>query len=368
MVHDTPVVPWWRVQYGEEDALSAANAIRAEHLSLGPLTAEFEKQLAEKLGVPYIVATTSGSMALLMSLLAIGVGPGDEVIVPNRTWIAAAHAVMMLGAKAVFVDVLAHVPNIDTTQIAAKITARTKALIPTALNGRAVDMHAIMELARKHNLYVIEDAAQAFLSRNGDDFIGTQGDLGCVSLSVAKLLPTGQGGFVITKDQRLYQELRKIRTHGVFDLMECQFARFGFNCRYTDLQAAIGLTQLKKAPQKIAALNEIYRCYESGLKPVRAVQLIPVAIERGEVPLYIEVVCEDRAELIAFLQAQHIQAKAFYPNLNRAAYFNCQDNFVNANLFERCGVTLPCGPDQPLANVERVVQAISAYSKSLVNF
>jgi len=253
MNHDKTVVPWWRVQFDEKDAESTANAIRSEHLSLGPITAMFEEKLAEALSVPYVVATTSGTMALLMALISIGIGPGDEVIVPNRTWIAAAHAVMMLGGKVVFVDVLPDIPNINTALIEEKITSRTKAIIPTALNGRAVDMKSINVLATKYKLHIIEDAAQALFSQSEDKFQGTEAELGCFSLSVAKLIPTGQGGFVVTKDKDIYKELKKIRTHGVDDLMQCMFTRFGLNFRFTDLQASLGLNQLQKIEKKISA-------------------------------------------------------------------------------------------------------------------
>src|SRR3989338_694987 len=132
MTKDKSFIPWWRIQYTETDVQSVAQAVRAEHISLGPVTAAFEKKLSEKLCVPYVVATTSGSMALLMTLIALGIGTGDEVIIPNRTWIAAAHAVNMLGAKVVLTDVLSHLPIIDVSQIEAKITSKTKAIIPAA--------------------------------------------------------------------------------------------------------------------------------------------------------------------------------------------------------------------------------------------
>ncbi len=356
-----PFIPWWRVQYTEADIGSVVQAIRAEHLSLGPITAEFEAKLAEQLNVPYVVACTSGSVALLMALIAIGVGLGDEVIVPNRTWIAAAHAVAILGAKVIFVDVLPEIPNIDIAQIEDKITACTRAIIPTTLNGRAVNIEAIKTIAKKYKLHVIEDAAQALFSRENGRYMGTQVDMGCFSLGVSKLLPTGQGGFTVTSSKEIYQELIKIRTHGVGSLLDCHFSCFGFNFRYTDLQAAIGLTQLTTISKKIAALNEIYNRYEQRLKNYSKVHLIPVAINQGEVPLYIEVLCENRQKLMNFLREKQIQAKVFYPNLNRAVYLGCQENFINANVFESQGLTLPCGPDQSLQNIERVLQVIGEY-------
>ena len=354
-------ISWWRVQYTESDAMAVADAIRSERLSLGPLTFEFEQAISEKLSVPYVVATTSGSMALLMALIAMGVGVGDEVIVPNRTWIAAAHAVMMVGAKVKLVDVCETIPILDITQLENKITSKTKAIIPASLSGRAVNIDEINKVAKKYNIFVIEDAAQAFLSRDGNAYSGVGALISCFSLSMAKLISTGQGGFLATKNEEIYKALLKIRTHGVNDLLNCSFDRFGFNFRFTDLQASLGKMQLKKVDQKIKSINAIYQRYEAGLKDFSNIKLIPVAVSKGEIPLYIEVVCKERERLMSFLTKKKIQTKAFYPNLNRAVYMEDLTEFKNANKFESQGIILPCGPDQTLENVDRVIEAISLY-------
>src|SRR3990167_1576302 len=331
-------IPWWRVQFAEADLNSVTQTIQAEHLSLGPVTAAFEEKLAALLEVPYVVASTSGSMAILMALIAIGIRAGDEVIIPNRTWIAAAHAAMMLGAKPVFVDVCENIPNINVALIEEKITPHTKAIIPTTLNGRSVDIDNINAIAKKYNILVIEDAAQALFSRSHGKWMGTQTALGCFSLSMAKLIPTGQGGFVVTREKELYQTLRKMRTHGVDDLLNCDFTQFGFNFRYTDLQASIGISQLQRVDQKMKSMKRIYHQYELGLKNCSSIQLIPVDLACGELPLYVEVICKNRNNLIDFLKKKNIQSKAFYPNLNRAAYFGCTSRFVNADKFESQGL------------------------------
>ena len=323
MTLDKKMIPWWRIQYTEQDAQSVAKAISSEHVSLGPITAEFEVKLAERLNMPYVVATTSGSIALLMALLALDIGPGDEVIVPNRT------------------------------------------IIPTALNGRAIDPDKLDYLVKKYKLSVVEDAAQAMFSQSDDIYMGTNSDIGCFSLSIAKLIPTGQGGFIVTRDENLYQALRKIRTHGVSDLMDCSFSRFGFNFRFTDLQASLGLAQIEQVDRKICNLNEIYYLYEAGLADCKYVKLIPVSITAGQLPLYIEVLCPKRNELLQFLAAHRVQSKAFYPNLNRAKYLECDDMFENADLFEAHGITLPCGPDQSISDIQIVIDLVKLFDENL---
>ena len=183
--------------------------------------------MAGTLGVRYCVATTSGSMALLMALMVLGIGRDDEVIVPNRTWIASAHAVAMLGAKVVLADVLPGVPTLDLAQARRKITGRTKAIMPVHLNGRAVDMEAVALLASEYGLRVVEDTSQALFSRNAAGYLGTQSDAGCFTLSVAKLVSTGQGGFIVTNNNSSYEKLKLIRSHGVSDVIECVVHRVG---------------------------------------------------------------------------------------------------------------------------------------------
>jgi dTDP-4-amino-4,6-dideoxygalactose transaminase len=325
------------------------------------VTAEFERCLAEFLGVPYVVATTSGSMAMLMSLLALGIGPGDEVIVPNRTWIATAHAPALLGAKVVLVDVERGRPIIDAKEIARRITPRTKAVMPAHLNGRSADMDEIGRIAREHSLHVVEDAAQALGSRNRSGLLGTQSDLGCFSLSVAKIIATGQGGFVATRDERLYRKLVSVRTHGVTDVIDPTWTRLGFNFRMTDVIASIGIVQLGRLSERIEKVRRIYARYAAAMPDLPFLRWIPVDIEAGEIPIYIEVLCDDRARLVRFLAERGIQTRPFYPDLDRAEYLGNAGDFPNSRPFGSQGLFLPSGPDQPLENVERVLHALRQY-------
>jgi dTDP-4-amino-4,6-dideoxygalactose transaminase len=332
-----------------------------EHISQGPVTEEFEARIAEALDVPYVVATTSGSVALLMALMALGIQRGDEVIVPNRTWIATAHAALMLGANVVLVDVEPNLPIMDVAEVESKITSRTKAIIPVHMGGRAVDMDGIERIASLYGLYVIEDASQALLSRHSMGYLGTNSVAGCFSLSVAKLISTGQGGFVITKSEDTYQKLKLIRTHGVRDVINVSYDRLGFNFRFTDVQASIGIAQLGRIGQRVSHLKSVYDRYKEGLKQIPVLELIPVNVEAGELPLYVEVLCDDRERLIQFLAARSIQTRPFYPDLNTASYLNCKGVFPRSACFATRGLFLPCGPTQPLENIDRVIDVLREY-------
>ena len=209
------LVPWWKIDMGDAESEAARDAVSAGHLSQGPLISELEHRLAESLGVPFVLTTTSGSTALATALIAAGVGSGDEVIVPNRTYIAAAHAAQLVGATVRLVDALTDSPNIDPAKIEEKITARTRAIIPVHLNGEACDMVAIQEIAARHGLIIIEDAAQALFSKHRNKYLGTFGQFGCFSLSITKFITSGQGGFVVTHEKSDYEHLQRMRFHGV---------------------------------------------------------------------------------------------------------------------------------------------------------
>lgn len=357
-------ISWWRTNFGKEEIERVTASIYNENISQGSVSEEFENRIAKALDIPYAVVTTSGTTALLMALMALDVRSGDEVIVPNRTWIATAHAPLMLGAKVILVDVKPDVPIMDVSLVEQKITNRTKAIIPVHLGGRSVDMEEIRKIADKHGLHIIEDAAQALFAANSMGYLGTQSDAGCFSLSVAKLISTGQGGFVVTKSKDVYQRLKLVRTHGVGDVIDVTYdARMGFNFRFTDLQASIGIEQLARAPKRLTYLKKIYAKYESELKKIPALKLIPVDVSHGEIPLYVEVLCKQRKNIINYLSSCGIQTRPFYPDLNLAPYLANGNDFPNSKVFGEQGLFLPCGPTQSLDNIEQVMEALRSYSE-----
>lgn len=319
-------------------------AIHNRHISQGPITRQFEEKLAETLGVPYVVCTTSGTTALTMALLACGIGPGDEVIVPNRTWIATAHAVMMTGAKVVLCDTKMGSPVIDLADASAKVTARTKAFTPVHLNGRTAgtNLDPIPE---------ISDACQAF------PFFPMgprQYQTACYSLSVAKIISTGQGGFCATRDEALYKELKALRTHDVADAMVPQvleWKRFGYNFRFTDIQAAIGLAQLERLPERLQAISEIHGEYKANGVPVC----------ETPTPLYNELLHPEPEILRAFLLERGIEARPIYPSLHTAPYLNATGEFPNSKKWAS-GVILPSGPCQKIEDIRRVCRVIEEFN------
>jgi perosamine synthetase len=355
-------IPWWNTAFDEREIAAVSDAMRARKISQGELTAAFENRVAELLGVPYAVATTSCTMSIYLALYAAGIRPGDEVILPDRTFIATAHAAQLAGAIVKLIDTRSDIPAMDPSLIESAITKKTKAIIPVHLCGRVCDMESILQVARAHDLLVIEDAAQSLFSTTPGGYAGTLGDAGCFSFGMAKLLSTGQGGMIVTSDERLHREAALLRTHSVADTFHANYARFGLNLRFTDLQAAIGLVQLEKRAEKIAHVKRLYDRYASGLSGLRGVRIIPVNTARGEVPNYVEVLCEGRDALLTHLGARGIDTRPFLPCLHNSPHLKQDhDRFPNAQIYEDQGLFLPSGPSQPLENADRCIEAIREY-------
>lgn len=236
---------------GKEEVEAAAKVIESGVLTSpspegGPNCRVFERELASYCGAKHAIAVNSGTAALQMALMASGVGPGDEVIVPSFTFVATASSVLLVGAKPVFVDIDPETYNMDPGEFRKAITERTKAVIPVDLYGLPAPMDEINEIARERGIVVIEDACQAQGASYKGRMAGTLGDMGCFSFYPGKVMTTGEGGAVITDNDELAEKLRRIRTHG--QVKGYDSVMLGGNFRMTEIAAAIGKVQLKRLP------------------------------------------------------------------------------------------------------------------------
>jgi len=256
-------------QYADErDAiLAAVDAVLASgQYIMGPVVEEFEQSFADLCGVEYAISLNSGTDALILSFLALGIGSGDEIITAPNSWISSASAIALVGAKPVFVDVAAD-QNIDPTKLEAAITPNTKAILPVHLTGKCADMDAIWEVAHKHGLHVVEDAAQAAGSKYGGKMAGSIGEIGCFSLHPLKNLNgCGDGGVVVTDSDELAEKLRLLRNHGLKSRNEISF--FGYNSRLDAVQAAILNVRIKKLQAVIEKRRQNAEFYRSLLDGV----------------------------------------------------------------------------------------------------
>jgi len=232
------------------------------------------------------------------------------------------------------------------------------------MNGRSVDMDAVNAFAATNDLIVIEDAAQALGSCDQQGrTLGTLSKAGCFSLSVAKIISTGQGGFIATCDAEMDARLRAIRTHGVENTVEPNtWVRPGFNFRFTDILASIGLVQLGLLPDRMQRQIQVSNLYEEGLKDCDSIRLL--SQRSGEVGPYIEVLVEDRECLMQFLKLRGIETRTFYPDLDTAPYWDLDERLINSRVFGREGLYLPSGPSISDEQVERVVGGIKDFHYS----
>ncbi len=310
---------FWIPQFGAEEKALVAAVIDSGFLNDGQVTTQFEMRVAELLGCKHVVATTSGTIAIFLALAGVGVGAGDEVIVPNVTFIATANAVTLTGAKPILVDVDPLRLTLDPQCVERSITARTKAIVPVHVSGRAADIGALIDIAARHGLAVIEDAAEAFLSKCQGKFLGTFGIAGCFSLSPNKTITTGQGGLVATDDDGLHARLRELKDQGRSMRGtggDDTHHSVGYNFKLTNLQAAVGLAQLNDLPRRLERMRSIHRGYVEGLRGVKGLSVLPFCVAAGELPQWTDVLVDRRDELFAHLAAKRIHGRRFWHPLH----------------------------------------------------
>jgi dTDP-4-amino-4,6-dideoxygalactose transaminase len=266
-------VPIARTSLTQGEIESVLEPLRTGWLVQGPKVREFEEKWSSFTGAEHSIAVTSCTTALHLSLAALGLQPGDEVIVPAFTWIATANVVEHLGGKVVFCDIDLNTFNIDTGQLAKKVTSKTKAIIPVHLFGLAAEMNEIIKVANQYGLWVVEDAACGFGSRYYGRHAGTLGNTGCFSFHPRKAITTGEGGMITTNDATLAERLRRLRDHGaaMSDLQRHLGARpylladhpdAGYNQRMTDLQAALGAAQMERAADIVRERQRLAKTYD----------------------------------------------------------------------------------------------------------
>jgi len=266
-------IPIARTSLLENEIQSVIAPLESGWLVQGPKVQEFESKWSEFTGSKNSLAVTSCTSALHLSLAALGFGPGDEAIVPAFTWISTANVVEHLGGKVVFCDIDLETFNIDVSQVEGKITSKTKAILPVHLFGLSADMSPINEIARRHNLWVVEDAACGFGATYFGQHVGTLGDTGCFSFHPRKALTTGEGGMVTTSDSELADRVRCLRDHGatMSDLQRHLGAKpyllsdhpeAGYNQRMTDIQGALGSAQMDRAVEIVLERQRLARIYD----------------------------------------------------------------------------------------------------------
>lgn len=276
-------IPYGRQTLDEADIQAVVRVLQSDYLTTGPMVAEFEKRVAEYVGAKYAVAVSNGTAALHVACLAAGIKKGDEVITSPITFAASANCVLYCGGTPVFADIDEETYNISPEEIEKRITENTKAIIPVHYTGQPCEMEKIRQIAQKHHLIVIEDAAHALGAVYKDRKIGTLSEMTCFSFHPVKPITTGEGGMVITNDENLYKRLLLFRSHGITReeefLSENQGAWYyeqvelGYNYRITDIGCALGNSQLDKLDRFIKRRRDIAKRYDEAFKNCEGIQI-----------------------------------------------------------------------------------------------
>ena len=322
-------MPW----VGQEEYEAIADCFQQNWITEGPKSKEFLKQLLELTGSQYGVLAPNGTLAIYMALKAIGVGPGDEVIVPDFTFIASASAVAMAGALPIFVDVNRQNFQIDLFNAETLISPATKAIMPVHIYGTVADMDMVGAFANRHGLLIIEDAAQALGVHYKTKHAGTFGKVGTFSFFADKSITTAEGGLITTDDSKVYEHLLNLRNQGRTKSGSFIHPQLGFNFRVTDLQSAIGLIQLKKLTQIKKRKLSILKRYQDNLSNISQVSFLKDDPGSERIPFRVAVLCEESQSLSKELQAQGIEPRTFfYPLHKQPAFSYLNDEYTKRGL------------------------------------
>ncbi|MEU9118166.1 DegT/DnrJ/EryC1/StrS family aminotransferase [Streptomyces sp. NPDC048483] len=318
--------------------------------SQGPAVKQFEAEFARYNGVAHGVACSSGTTALTLALRALGVGPGDEVIVPEFTMIATAWAVEYVGATPVFVDCRDDL-NIDVSRIEEKITSRTKVIMPVHIYGRRCDMDAVMDIAFQYGLRVVEDSAEAHGVR-------PVADIACFSLFANKIITSGEGGICLTDDPWLAGQMAHLRAMAFSAEHNFLHKKLAYNFRMTNMQAAVALAQVERLDDILAYRRDIEKRYDEGLRGIPGITLMPT---RDVLWMY-DVRAENRDELRRFLADEGIETRLFFKPMSRQpGFLDPIWPTLNANRFAEDGFYLPTYTQLTAADQEHITGKIREF-------
>ncbi|HHV65567.1 MAG TPA: DegT/DnrJ/EryC1/StrS aminotransferase family protein [Peptococcaceae bacterium] len=370
----------YNLPYIEEDEIQAVvDCLKSNWVTKGPKTVEFEKRFAEYVGVKHAIAVNSCTAGLHISLVAAGIGAGDEVITTPMTFASTVNVIIHCGARPVFVDIDPETMNIDPAKIEEKITPRTKAIIPVHIGGLPCDMDKILEIARRHNLFVLEDAAHAVYAQYKGKMVGSIGDATAFSFYATKNLMTGEGGMITTNNDELADKMRKYSLHGMSRNAWTRYSAKGswyyeieypgYKYNMTDIQAALGLTQLAKLGFMQTIREVIAESYNEAFSKLPELE-IPVKKDYARpawhlyvIKLNLERIKVDRAEFIEMLKEENIGTSVHFIPVHLHPYYRDTFGYKRGDypqaegVFDRI-ISLPLYPRMSETDVQDVIDAV----------
>lgn len=372
-------IPFHRPSIGQDEIDAVTGVLKSKWLTTGPVTQSFERAFTKYVNSRYAIAVNSCTAALQLALDAIGLGPGDEVLLPSYTFTATAEVVTYFGARPVLCDSISGQFNIDVSDAARRVTSRTRAIIPVHIAGEPCNLSAINSLARSHGLHVIEDAAHALPATFEGKRIGAISELTAFSFYATKTITTGEGGMLTTDNEEYALRASQMRLHGISGDAWKRYSRegswyydvldAGYKLNLTDMQSALGLEQLKKANQFWSSRQQIAEFYLDRLSTIDELELPPVGINcQHSWHLFIlrirpELLQIDRNQFIARLKEKGIGTSVHFIPLHLHPYYQHEygyriGDFPNAEDAYRGCLSLPIYPDLTPDEMTRIVDAV----------
>lgn len=372
------IIPFGKPIVGNEEKDAVMQVLSGPILTHGPLVKEFEAAFARHTGAEYAVAVSSCTAAIHLAYSCLGIGTGDEVIVPAETHVATAHAVELVGAKPVFVDAERDTGNIDIDQIEASITGRTRAIAVVHYLGMPVNMHQVIEIARKHDIFVVEDCALAIGTYLDGVHAGLYGDVGCFSFYPVKHITTAEGGMVVTKSKETAEKISRHRAFGIdrnivsersvpgmYDVQE-----LGLNYRLNEIGAALGVEQMKRVDGFLQKRKKNYAELTAGLSTIGEVELLQSSHDGYQSSCYCqamilkEPLSDKRFDIVNYLKEHGIGTSVYYPRpVPHMTYYKDKyrysgTSFPVASRISRNSIALPVGPHVDSEDIDYMVATI----------
>lgn len=328
-------------------------------------TQEFEKMICDFTGAKYCFAVNNGTISLTLAALACGIVAGDEVIIPNYTMIASPNSIKMFGAQPVFVDVEQETLCLDIEKVKGSITDKTKAIMLVSANGRypVSGIDAFLDFAEANNLILIEDSAQSLGSfYPSGKHIGSVGHVGSFSFSAPKIISTGQGGAIITNDDSIASKISRLKDFGRSGVGNDIHDSIGYNFKFTDIQAVIGIEQLKKLEWRIKRKKVILEKYRQGLENVEQVRFFEQDL-KCTTPWFIDSLVENREKLQSYLKEKKIGTRIMYPPINKQKAYQVEGEHPVSNTVGSKGLWLPSSGQLTDTEIDYICTTVSKYFK-----
>ena len=359
------------------DKRAIETALKSNLLTDGPILRKFENEFCKFTGSKYAIGVSNATSALHLSLKSLGIGKGDEVIIPNITFVATANAVLYVDATPVLVDVNDHDINISIKSIEKSITKKTKAIIPVHFAGKSCDMLAIQKIAKKNNLKIIEDCAHALGTKFNKTHVGNFGKTGCFSFYPTKNLTTFEGGMVITNSKKIASKIRSMRNHGINKSLKERFStgypwdfdvsELGYNFRLDEIRSSLGLNQLKRLHKMNKLRQDASRYYKKQLKSIIGIKLLDDSnITNNSCHLFVIKILKnfiiDRNLLFKYLLKNGIRTSVHYKPLNKFSFYKSKSKIysslkVSEQLYSKI-ISLPLFPQITKRELDLVINAI----------